>query len=67
MAEPIKSAVIDGKRFYHISEAARMAGVSERTLYRRIKQGRVKGRVFGRSWYVTEHEARKVVKYEQGK
>lgn len=58
----IKTAVIDGKRMYHITEAARMCGVSERTVYRHMKAGDITGRRFGRSWYFEAKEIRKVAK-----
>lgn len=56
----IKTAVIDGKRMYHITEAARMCNVSERTVYRRMKAGEIHGQRFGRSWYFEAKEIRKV-------
>lgn len=56
---------IGGGVYRHISEAAKMAGVSERTLYRRIKAGRVNGVKLGLSWYVPESELKRVMKYEQ--
>lgn len=56
----IKTAVVDGKRMYHISEAAKMCGVSERTIYRRLKAGGITGYRFGRSWYFDMKAIRKV-------
>lgn len=51
---------IGGANMLHITEAAKRAGCSKRTLERRIKSGGMRAEKIGASWFVSESELKRL-------
>nr|DAY78225.1 MAG TPA: helix-turn-helix domain protein [Caudoviricetes sp.] len=51
---------IGGANMLHVTEAAKRAKCSKRTLERRIKSGAIKAEKIGASWFVSESELKKL-------
>ena len=52
-------------RFYTITEAAQMLGLGRRTIYDRVRQGRIKAvrlKIYGEPWRIPESELQKLIK-----
>ena len=63
----LKTVKVDGRTLYHISNAAAMSGISERTLYRRIQDGRLPATKIGAGWFIDKKDLGKVKKYDYSK
>lgn len=51
---------IGGANMIHITEAAKRAGCSKRTLERHIKAGKIRAEKIGASWFISESELKKL-------
>lgn len=63
----LKTVEVGGRTLYHISNAATMSGLSERTLYRRIKDGRLPATKIGAAWFIDKKDLGEVKKYDYTK
>lgn len=63
----LKTVQIGGRTLYHISSAATMSGLSARTLYRRIQDGRLPATKIGAAWFIDKKDLGKVKKYDYSK
>lgn len=63
----LKTVEVGGRTLYHISNAATMSGLSERTLYRRINDGRLPATKIGAAWFIDKKDLGKVKKYDYSK
>lgn len=51
---------IGGANMLHVTEAAKRAGCSKRTLERYITAGKLKAEKIGASWFISESELKKL-------
>jgi excisionase family DNA binding protein len=58
-AKPAPVIEVLGIRMWTVTEAARVFGCCQATMFRKIKTGEIKARRLGRSWRIPEAEMRK--------
>ena len=58
----VRTAMVDGRKYVHITNAADAVGMSKRTLERWISSGDLKAQKINNAWFVNVSDVRKAMK-----
>lgn len=63
----VRTAMVDGRKYVHITNAADAVGMSKRTLERWISSGDLKAQKINNAWFVNVSDVRKAMKNDGSK